>query len=70
MEQGRRPVADGGGATPAALGRGERVGEHRWEVEKLARRLVDVGKRWRRGLDGGLGGGGGHGSRRSSGAQG
>ena len=50
------------GATPAALGRGERVGEHRWEVKKLAARLIWFRAGLRREFDGGLGGGGSHGS--------
>ena len=50
MEQGRRPVADGGGAAPAVRGRGERV----WELHYGERNLA-AGSIWgeegrRRGL--------------------
>jgi len=61
VEQGRRPVADGGGAAPVVRGGGERV----WELHYGERNLA-AGSIWgeegrRRGLRVELWGGGGHG---------
>jgi hypothetical protein len=61
MEQGRQPVADGGGAAPTVRGGGERV----WELHYGGRNHA-AGSIWgeegrRRGLRVELGGGGDHG---------
>ena len=60
MEQGRRPVADGGGTAPAIWGGGERVWELHYGERNLAAGSIWVEERRRRGLRVELGGGGGH----------
>ena len=54
MEQGRRPVADGGGAAPAVRGGGEQVWELHGAMRKLSWGSIWVKEGRRRGFDGEL----------------